>query len=77
MICCYMLHNGDFNNADAALQFYASKRTHDDKGVTIPSQRRYVEYYARLLNTNKPYQAVPIQVQYLTHSLLTNDVSKK
>lgn len=62
MICCYMLHNGEFDNADDALKFYARKRTHDCKGVTIPSQRRYVEYYARLLNSQKPYSLVPIQI---------------
>lgn len=68
MICCYMLHNGEFNNADDALKFYARKRTHDCKGVTIPSQRRYVEYYARLLNSQKPYNSVKIQIYEIKFS---------
>lgn len=64
MICCYMLYNGDFSNANDALNFYGQARTHDHKGVTIPSQRRYVEYFARLINSQKltTYEPVPLKV---------------
>lgn len=65
-----MLHNGDFNSADDALNFYGRKRTHDHKGVTIPSQRRYVEYYARLLATGNTYSQTPLQVIKATISTL-------
>lgn len=64
MICCYMLHINNFETADDALRFYDEKRTHDRKGVTIPSQRRYVDYYARLLRSGKKYVPVPLLVNY-------------
>ena len=62
MICCYMLHDRKFSNAADALKFYAEQRTHDQKGVTIPSQIRYVEYYWRLLSSGQTYNQIPLHV---------------
>lgn len=66
MICCYLLHIGQFNNAAEALKCYDQKRTTNSKGVTIPSQRRYVEYYAQLMKLEKPYTNVAMNVSLLS-----------
>lgn len=49
MIACVLLHLGICKTADAALELFGSMRTSNKKGVTIPSQIRYVYYYEQLL----------------------------
>ena len=48
MIAAFLLHDRFFAEADDALAFYGFSRTNDCEGVTIPSQRTYVHYFAAL-----------------------------
>ncbi|KAM0055448.1 putative phosphoric monoester hydrolase [Helianthus debilis subsp. tardiflorus] len=48
MVCSYLVYTGML--AEEALQVYADKRTTNNLGVTIPSQRRYVNYWQKCLS---------------------------
>jgi len=63
MICAYLLHRRAYTTADDVLGYYGSVRTQDQKGVTIPSQRRYVDYYAAMMSESLQYNPVKM---YLT-----------
>ena len=49
MSCALVLHLGYQTSAAEAIDFYNNRRTRDGKGLTWPSQVRYVRYYERLL----------------------------
>ncbi|KAL1237253.1 4,5-trisphosphate 3-phosphatase and dual-specificity protein phosphatase PTEN,Phosphatidylinositol 3 [Trichinella pseudospiralis] len=58
MICAYLLYISRFQTADEALYFYGQQRTIDMNGVTIPSQRRYVDYFGQLVRDRFHYSKV-------------------
>jgi phosphatidylinositol-3,4,5-trisphosphate 3-phosphatase/dual-specificity protein phosphatase PTEN len=62
IIACYLLHSGQCKTASDALEFFGSRRTKDGKGVTIPSQIRYVGYYETCLTKGFPKRDVPMQI---------------
>lgn len=61
VIGSYLVYSGVCKSAQDALEIFGLRRTSDGKGVTIPSQRRYVEYMQRYLaeyvQINRPFPA--------------------
>eukprot|EP01090_Pellita_catalonica_P003079 TRINITY_DN12703_c0_g1_i1.p1 TRINITY_DN12703_c0_g1~~TRINITY_DN12703_c0_g1_i1.p1 ORF type:complete len:242 (-),score=43.04 TRINITY_DN12703_c0_g1_i1:88-813(-) len=57
MICCWLMFNKDWDTAEDAQKFYAAARTWNRKGVTIPSQIRYIKYFEhRVKHGRRPQQ---------------------
>jgi hypothetical protein len=59
MICAYLMYVREWDNADDAMKFYGFARTNDQKGVTIPSQRRFIRYFAELLELHDGEDCLP------------------
>ena len=84
MISSFMLHDRYFTKADDALAFYGFARTNDCEGVTIPSQRAYVHYYAdvcaqpplreRLRDKSVAYALLRCRVVTLPHGMTVKEV---
>ncbi|CAH1400441.1 unnamed protein product [Nezara viridula] len=72
MVCCYMIHAKLFETANEALNYYGHMRTTDTKGVTIPSQRRYVNYYASLVQEGLEYSPVTLTIREIRLEPLPN-----
>ncbi|CEM15844.1 unnamed protein product [Vitrella brassicaformis CCMP3155] len=65
MVSALLLYTRACANPDAALRLYAKARTIDGRGVTIPSQRRFVHHFAALI-TPAPTLPMPILGNPLT-----------
>ncbi|CAL8102226.1 unnamed protein product [Calicophoron daubneyi] len=63
MVCACLLRLGLVSNALDSLKLYGERRTDDGKGVTIPSQRRYVQYYDTYLSHNLVYSRTPLRLR--------------
>ncbi|MCQ2819448.1 MAG: hypothetical protein MJ252_19470, partial [archaeon] len=57
MICSYLIFSGLCKNRQDAVDYYGGMRTKNNRGVTIPSQLRYIDYFESFLAANfiKPY----------------------
>lgn len=67
MISCYLVYSGYCKTAREALVYYGTVRTKNHKGVTIPSQIRYVYYFDHFMRHRRKIAEatfrVPVVVQ--------------
>eukprot|EP00744_Colponema_vietnamica_P004739 GILI01007017.1.p1 GENE.GILI01007017.1~~GILI01007017.1.p1 ORF type:complete len:642 (+),score=181.18 GILI01007017.1:133-2058(+) len=59
MVCCLLLYTGQWETAEESLKYYGFCRTRNQKGVTIPSQMRYVYYFEQLLKRGLTWHPPP------------------
>ncbi|EGR32287.1 lim-type zinc finger protein, putative, partial [Ichthyophthirius multifiliis] len=72
MICCYLLFSGQFEKAYDAIRYYGIMRTKNKKGVTIPSQIRYITYFQIALNNQWNLENFPeIELKLKVIKLIT------
>uniref|UniRef100_A0AC34Q2S3 Phosphatidylinositol-3,4,5-trisphosphate 3-phosphatase n=1 Tax=Panagrolaimus sp. JU765 TaxID=591449 RepID=A0AC34Q2S3_9BILA len=62
MICAYLYYIKFFENPRQIMDYYSIVRTHNNKGVTIPSQRRYVYYFAHLRDKQLNYMPLKVEL---------------
>ncbi|VDN36981.1 unnamed protein product [Gongylonema pulchrum] len=55
MICAYLVYINFYCSPRQIMDYYSIVRTVNNKGVTIPSQRRYVYYFSHLRKRNLNY----------------------
>ena len=55
MICCLLMYMNIFETSKESLYYYGIMRVENGKGVTIPSQIRYVNYFEQILKEKMPH----------------------
>ncbi|CEF59581.1 Phosphatidylinositol 3,4,5-trisphosphate 3-phosphatase and dual-specificity protein phosphatase PTEN [Strongyloides ratti] len=62
MICAYLVYINFYESPRKIMEYYSVIRTMNNKGVTIPSQRRYVYYFHHLRQKNLNYFPLRIEL---------------
>ena len=58
LISCLLLYMGEFDTAADCLKYYGIMRVDNGRGVTVPSQIRYVFYFEQILKNKIPHPIV-------------------
>ncbi|GAM25775.1 hypothetical protein SAMD00019534_089500 [Acytostelium subglobosum LB1] len=52
IICCYLYYCSHFDTMEQCLKHFAERRSTKHKGVTQPSQQRYINYFKQIVTGN-------------------------
>ena len=72
MISCYFIYSGKYSDPFDAMEYFGRQRCTDGKGVTIPSQQRYVEYFADFIKNKRSYEDIELYVKQIDLDLPDN-----
>ena len=69
LISCYLMYSGLADSADEAIAYYGYKRFSHGKGVTQPSQIRYVHYFEQVYKRVIKSPIVKIPDKVVVHTI--------
>eukprot|EP01133_Synstelium_polycarpum_P002535 gene2535-2904_t len=72
MIACYLLYSRACQTGSESIRMFGNKRTHNGKGITIPSQLRYVRYFEALVQYGRPIQRAPSTITKVLSAIRMN-----
>jgi len=65
IIVCFLFYSGLYANVSQCLSWFAARRSAKAKGVTQPSQLRYVKYFSEVVSGARQVLLIPLCLQYV------------
>lgn len=63
IICCYLIYSNFVFSSEKAVKYFGIMRTYNGKGVTIPSQIRYVQFFEEIIKRKILYPVYPPRIR--------------
>ena len=71
VVCCYLLFIKKFIEIKDAIDYYSLKRLYKGKGIDQPSQKRYIEYFYKIISRKKIF--FPLRIKLTSIELKNMD----
>ena len=63
VVCCYLLYIKKFKQCEDSFIYYTSKRLNIGEAITQKNQKRYIEYFRKILSEKKNYLPYRIKIK--------------